>query len=296
MAEEQPKPHRLTPVDRTEELHPWRHASTLTGCHLYWAPASSFPIPAQERQWLMAFLDRFADLAKNKLGLRVEVFFQMRMLYPNLMDAFTANILDMPALVGLTRREGEKIPSAPSLDDIQAVIDGKKQYRSQDYMPELTYWFVKKVEKKQRELFFGHGGMTIAYLKPDPNAVAPPLMISKKVRAHPMFKEFDIDALHEQTFAMTDNFQQKSKAYFGAGLESHPVYRGLRFVLPVLEATEFFKPSADSLKKWFEIFPILFGESPADKGVLLAFGDDFEEDLIELLRKMKEDGLKYPER
>jgi hypothetical protein len=290
------QPSRLTPVDRSRELLPWRRATQLTDCFLYWLPVQSFPAPAAQKQWLLVFLERFGEGIVKKLGLRSEVFLQMKTLYPHLMDPFTLYCQDAVPLVGLIRRPGAPIPKAPSPEELQDIIDGKKKYEFNEYMPDLAYWFVKKALQQQLQLFLGHGGMTIVSLPPDPQTVPPKLMISKKMRQHPVFQALDVDALHEQTFAMTDGFQDKSKKLFGAGLETHPTYKGLRFILPLLETKDFFQQPKQERAKWFELFQIYFAESPADKGMLLALQSDVEEDLIELLKQMRDEDLRYPER
>jgi hypothetical protein len=286
---------RVTPADRRAELLPWRRASELTTCFLYWAPASVFPVPLEQKQWLTKFLERFFAKIVKPLGLRSEVFLQMKTLYPDLIDDFTMHCTDLTPLAGLLRRPGAAMQKAPDEEAIRAILEGRKKYKFDDYMPDLAYWFVKKAEKMYREMFFGYGGMTIVYMKPDPNAVGPPLNIPKKVREHPMFPKIDVDALYEQSFAMMDSFQEKSKQLFGAELESQPVYKGLRFILPLLETADFFKHS-EQIRKAFELFDFYFSESPADKGFLLATKNDVEEDLCQLIHQMREEGLSYPER
>ena len=288
------EPRRLTPINRAPGLLPWRRATELTDCFLYWLPVNSFPVPAQQKQWLLVFMERFGGSIVKKLGLRSEVFLQMKTLYPHLMDAFTLHCPEMMPLVGLIRRPGGALPKAPSAEEIQHIVDGTKKYDFNEYMPDLSYWFVKKQQQLQLQLFLGHGGMTILSLKPDPQTVPPKLMISKKMRQHPMFQAIDVDGLHEQTFAMTDGFQEKSKQLFGAGLESHPSYKGLRFILPLLETKDFFQQPKEEKAKWFDLFQIYFAESPPDKGVLLALQSDVEEDLIELLEQMRQQNLRYP--
>ena len=49
------------------------------------------------------------------------------------------------------------------------------------------------------------------------------------------------------------------------------------------------------MKAWLELFPVYMRESPEDKGFLLATSLDVEEDLVEMLREMREEGWTYPE-
>ncbi len=286
---------RLSSIDRAKDLLPLRRATELNECSLYWLPVNAWPPRLEDKLWLMAFFDRFSATIVKKLGLRSEVFLQAKVLYPDLLDTFTGLFTDQAPIIGLVRRPGAPVPKAPSPEQLNGILDGALKYDLDDYMPDLTYWFVKKQESRYRELFLGYAGLSILYLKPDPKTVAPPLPFSKKVREHPMFPKLDVDAFHEGTFAMLDGFQEKSKQVFGVGLESNVVYPGLRFILPNLQSADFFTHRAE-LPKWFEVFDIFMAESRQDQGILLASKTDIEDDLIDLILDMREGGLLYQER
>jgi hypothetical protein len=92
-----------------------------------------------------------------------------------------------------------------------------------------------------------------------------------------------------------DGFQEKSKSLLGVGLQDDPQFKGLRFVLPLLKASDFFSESEQEVEKWFQLFDVYVNESPPDKGILLASKLDLEDSLIDLLKTLKEEGLEYPE-
>jgi len=99
----------------------------------------------------------------------------------------------------------------------------------------------------------------------------------------------------EGSFALKDGFQAQSKQLFGAGLEDNPQYPGIPFILPLLQASDFFGQPEPESAKWFQLFDLYVRESPEDTGVLLASKTDFDDPLIQLLEKMRADGFTYPE-
>jgi hypothetical protein len=294
---------RLTPIIRSEELRPWRRAHELTRCFLYWIPVSSFPIPGTQRSWLMEFLTRWTLLMKD-LGLRPEVFLQYKTVYPDLMKPLLNNMMDLIPIMGLGRKPGAPLPELPSEEE--AKKDTKKMFDAllhekpvelpdaKKYMPDYACWFVDKSDKKQRELFLGYGGLSMAFLKPDPNTATPTLPFTPALRKKlPMVQE--LEKSFAQASALKDSFLAKSKEFFGGGLEQEPQLKGLPFILPLLDAADFFSQPAEVIEKCFQLFDAYVRESPADKGVLLAAKDDIEERLIDLLNGMREEKLVYPE-
>lgn len=181
IAEKFPRP---SPIDRSRELRPWRRAYDLTGCALYWMPVASFPVPVGQKQWLMSFFDGLNTVLGEQIGLRPEVFLQFKLLQPDLMDPFLKNMKEFYPHMGLSRRPGTAIPEFPNQDAIMAMskeILGKwKLPDATKFMPDYCYWFLQKRERRQRELFLGHGGLTVIYLKPDPNSKPPQLGFSPR--------------------------------------------------------------------------------------------------------------------
>ena len=278
---------RLTPIEET--VLPWREAVQLTRAHLYWLPVRAFPISTGERVWLTRFLDRFTARMVEKRGLRAEQFLQMKVLYPNLMDDFSSTSMQFGPLLGLARRPGANITPPPNEQEIEVLVSGRKRFNFKEGLPDYAYWFTRKLHHEQRELFMGQGGMSMTFLPPDPAAKAPPLPFTPAMRKHPIFKAFDIDALHEQTFATADAFQEKSKTLLGADLARHPQFPGIRFILPLVEAQDFFRLPEEEVAKWFEVYSILVQESPPDQGILLASRSDMDltEDIIWTLQGME---------
>jgi hypothetical protein len=279
-------------------LWPWHKAEALTRCSLYWLPALNFPAPTRQRQWMMLFFDRLAALLTGRFGLRPEVFVQFNKLRAPLSETFAATATEFCPVCGIYRRPGEGIRAVPTEEESQEIASGRRPFDFPSLVPDYAWWFVDKQEKKQRDLFFGHGVMTILYLKPDEKTKPPEFSFPPGMRKHPLYQAFQanrMEELHARTFALQDGFQEKSKQLFGAGLEQDPQFRGLRFILPLLESRHFFEQPEEECRRWFELFDVYINESPADQGVLLATSLDMELDLIEMLAQMRRLGLKYPE-
>ena len=294
---------RLTPMDRSADLLPWRRASQLTRCFLYWIPVNAFPIPSTQRDWLMEFFTRWTELMKQ-LGLRSEVFLQYKIVYPDLMKPLLNNMMELIPVMGLGRKPGAPLPEFPSPAEVEQMtkkmFDTLQQGKDVDlpdatqYMPDYSYWFLDKSEKQQRQLFFGHGGLSVTFLKPDPNTSPPPLPFTAAQRQKiPELQH--VEKNFARANSLKDGFLAKSKEFFGGGLEEEPQMKGIPFVLPLLDSADFFSQPAEVVEKCFQLFAVYVRESPADKGVLLAFHDDLEENLIGLLKGMKDQKLTYPE-
>jgi len=294
---------RLTSIDHPQELLPWRRAHNLTQCLLYWAPVTAFPIPAAQHSWLMEFLTRWTGLMKES-GLRPEVFLQYKTVYPDLMKPLLNNMMELFPILGLGRKPGAALPEFPSKSDVEemtkTMFDNLKQGKSLDlpdatkYMPDYVYWFLEKSDKLQRELFFGHGGLSIIFLKPDPNAAAPASPITPaQEKKLPLLKQ--LSKGWAQAHSLKDSFLPKSKEFFGTGLQDEPQMKGIPFILPLLDSSDFFSQSPDVIAQCFELFDVYVRESPADKGILLASKIDVEQQLIDLTKQIKEEGTPYPE-
>jgi hypothetical protein len=285
---------RLTPVDRSHELAPWRRANELTRCWLYWMPVSGFPIPLAQRAWLLQFLERLASTASDQFGLRREIFLQHKTVAP-LMDAFLRTTREFQPLMGLSRRPGAPLPKFPSNEEMKEMVKSGT-FNLDEITPDYCYWFLKKSGKKQLETFWGHGGISMIFAEPDPATTPPPLPFSAAFRQKStVFQKVDVDGVWESAFSLNDGFQAKSKELFGAGLEQNPQYPGITFILPLLRSSDFFSQPEQESAKWFQLFDLYLHETPEDAGILLASKTDIDETLIELLGKMREEGLVYPE-
>jgi hypothetical protein len=290
---------RLTPIDRQRELLPWRRAGDLTRCFLYWIPVNSFPAPVEQRAWLLHFFERLSCFLKDSEGLREEVFFQFKA-FNQLRNPFLNHQREFYPMIGLSRRPGAPGPKPASEEEISAM--GREMLKTMKppdvtkYIADYCYWFVKKAARKQRELFLGHAALTMLFLKPDPKTASvrlPPQFQFLKER--PDTKDFDLEGMIKTAVSLQDGFLSKSKQLFGAGLEDDPQFKGLLYVVPLLQTSDFFSQPEEEAKKWFELFDVYINESPPDKGILMAFKNDFEEQLVETLAKMKEEGLVYKE-
>jgi hypothetical protein len=291
---------RLTPLERVSDLLPLKRAHSMTRCALYWIPVRTFPIPADERIWLHTFLTRLASVLQKNYELRAEVFLQLKAVFPSLVETFNEKALELIPVMGLAQRPGKELPPTPTMDDLQPIIDGKEKYDFGKYIGDFCYWFVRKQQEKQRELFWGHGGMTILFLPPDPKTKVEPLQIPKGIRENPafaeLFKIFDPDQANADSHAMGDAFRKKSLELFAEDLKKNVQLKGMPFVIPLLSTRDFFDRSDSECKKWFELFDLYVNESPLDVGIVVATKLDVEDELINILRQMSEEGLSYPSR
>ncbi len=286
---------RLTPAARQSDLAPWQRAEKLTRVFLYWIPVHSFPVPIPQRQWLLRFFDLLAEILKERHQLRTEVFLQYKTVVP-LRIPFLKNSREFVPMMGMIRSPGAAISPILSQHDVDEMVEGRKKFNFDEFVSDYAYWFVHKDGKKQREQFWGHGGMIMISLKADAATIPPELSIPQAWREKlEVFKVFDVDRAVADACSLKDGFLKKSKELFGAGLENEAQFRGLSFVLPLLKSGDFFAQPAEECGKWFQLFDVYVNESPADGGVILATGPDFEDTLIEVLKKMQEEGLTYPE-
>jgi hypothetical protein len=287
------KRERMRPLQTAKDLLPLRKAS-VSDCHLYWIPVSAWPVPTREREWLLLFLAQTNTLMETSRGLRGEFF----------LDYWTAREVERPLLKnaiellpfpGLARRPGAPLPKAPTGDELQEAGHGDRGFDMAKHTPTYCYWFMNKDFNRLLPLFFGHGGVSMIYLAPDPGTIPPKIPYREEIsELFPGLPLEKLEAMNAATAAMNDGFLAKSKALFGVGLEDEPQYEGLPFIVPLLETADFSRQPEEERKKWFELFQFHWRESPVDRGIFLASKLDIEEGLIELLKKMKEEGHVYP--
>jgi hypothetical protein len=146
---------RLTSINRNKQFFPWVRAYHLEWCFLYWIPVDSFPIPTIQHAWLMRFIDELVKLLSLEGALRPEIFLQLKTLHPHLVKPFLASATKFVPLLGLMRRPGVMFSEPLTEQDIQDMIDGRKNFSFNEYVADYAYWFVDKSERLQRELFLG---------------------------------------------------------------------------------------------------------------------------------------------
>lgn len=287
-------PHaRLTALSSKSDLQPWVRAKRQAGCLLYWLPVSVFPAPAEQRKWILSFIKNLSKLMAQKFGLRPELFIQQESLNPTLRAKFLNSCLELLPRAGLSRRPGAPLPPLPS-GESPAGAEPRRPGSSSTFP--CCYWIRSRAIEKNLEGYFGYGGTTLTFLKPDPNTKPPEFHLPKMMTEHPLAKGIDLKAKVAEAFVALDGFQLKSKEVFGKGLEGHTLFPAIPFILPRLNSSDFFSHNEDEVAQWFDLFDLYLCESPDDRGLLLASRLDFEGYLVVLLAHMKEDGFNYPER
>ncbi len=308
------KRRRLAPAGQAP-LEPWRRAAELTRCSLYWIGVQKFPVPDGQRAWILKFITQLAQHLREKAGLRHELFVQLKALNPALREMFVSKSVDWMPVTGLSRAPNAPMPPPPSDADIKALQEGKKKFDPNEYVPGYSYWLLDSAFQPQIEALFGGGATTVLFLKPDQKAQPPKLALPKEllqnpmfagadpnsafplpsfVRENPLMRQLNVEGKINAAFKLKDEFLPKSKTIFGSGLEDNPGYRGFVFIIPELESKDFFQQPEQDVKKWFELFDVYLHESTADKGILLAAREDLDGPFIEIVQKMKDEGLQYP--
>ncbi|HLH01923.1 MAG TPA: hypothetical protein VKX25_04075 [Bryobacteraceae bacterium] len=288
---------RLTPASESHDLLPWRRATDFDVCQLYWMPVSSFPMRQKQRMWILRFLDVFAEkLARQELC--CEQFLQMKALHPDLLKPFIKTAKEFNPVFGLSRRPGEAMPALPDMAYVKELQEGRRAYDHSEGKPNYCYWFLYRRGREQRELFLGHGGFTAIFVKPDPATKAPEVAIPKRALRNPAMRELieksSLQGMLDGAFALKAGFLAQSKELFGADLRDAPEFEGLPYIVPLLDANTVLRQPVDEVARWFTLFDVYLGESPADQGMVLAAKKGRKLPIAETLAALREEGLTYP--
>ncbi len=294
------KPGRLQPIAELS-LHPFVRATEIEDCSLYWMPVDSFPMNNMQRTWLLTFHQRLALHLQQKYKLREEVFLHFKCIYPDLVSRFGETSLDFVPMMGAAITPGTSQPKPIDMQSLKEQVGQASKngtlLNTQQWMPDLLYWFSGKKPVEQKQAFYGQGGMMSLFLAPDPETAPPDIYLPLLVRTSPGFIGSGAEKMQSEVaraYSLRDAFLNKSKEVFGAPLREQASYKGMLFILPFFTAATLTSVSAELRKVWFDVFEGYFIESPVDEGVLLMLKKpDFDEELGLLMEKMREDGHVY---
>ena len=289
---------RISPRNElAEKLRPLRRAERLEDYFLYWIPVRCTPLPIEQRLWLDTFLDRLSGYLIQSCAMCSEVFIQYKTVYPDLLDEFLDLSLDLIPILGFGRRPGVPLPPVPSEEEIKKLGEGKP-FVFGDYVGDFTYWFLGKNEKKERESFFGHGGMTFLFLPPDPAGPPRKVPLSPRMREHPVFRDlfakYEPDSVVARGHALGEKWLKRSLELYGPDIPKSPQTKHVPFILPLLKSSDFLQ-SATERENLSELCEFYVTESVPDHGILLASGKDHQKAIIEIIKAMKDTGMTYPE-
>ncbi|HEX3436268.1 MAG TPA: hypothetical protein VHT24_05825 [Pseudacidobacterium sp.] len=295
MTLEPEKKERLEPI-ATPSLYPIQRSRKIETCGLYWVPVYSNPLHWRERQWLMAFFDELHTFLAEQHKLRQEAFLQMKLVAPLGVpkDLFHRHQMELMPRMGLSRKPGAQLPRIPTEEELEPILQGKKKFEFNDYVGDYCMWFLTRKERWRRELFLGFGGYTMLYLLPDLETVPPPIPNYPAIRENPVFSIFDVDALWETTFLLSDRFCKRSKEVFGRGLEDDLSFPGISFIIPRMNSKDFHDTQPAVIEEWFTVFDVFIQESPEDKGILIASKFSIDEALSDILRKLQSNQIDHP--
>lgn len=268
-------------VSTGTRILPWRRAEQLTHMHLYWMPVRSFPFPAQPRSWIARFiLSLEAELAG---AIEPEFFLRGFTAHKQLLDTFTANSRKHIPVMGLCRQPGEPIKDAPTLEQLKPVQTGEKPMDLADWISEYSYWMVARRLPEQLNLFFGYGGGMILFRDVDPQMAPPPMPRITAFEETPGMGPDDIQGYMGALYAFRAKFLGLSKEVFGKGLEEHPQYPTLPFIIPAFNSGLYFQTPPDAVAEWFRVFPVQLSESIEDLGLVLASKENLDAALEKLV-------------
>jgi hypothetical protein len=279
---------RLKRLHQGEDLLPWRRAWELDACFLYWLPISAFPTPTMEVEWQHRFLDRLATYLGGTHGLRAELFAEFKNIA--LKARIVNRSLDWLPTPGLARRPGSQLAKVPDTETLLELTEGGARVDPGQFIPDYVYWMVVKDWKEQTRTLVGEGGSMILFLPETKETTPPELPMSPKLA-----RNFGLEKPLEQMrarmkalYAMRDPFLERSKEVFGEGLPRDLQFKGLQFIVPLLETDDFLGNAAEDTAKSLELFPVYIRETTQHPGLLMASAIDFEDDLVEILRSLRE--------
>jgi hypothetical protein len=262
---------------RTLSLGPWRKASQVVHAHFYWMPVSGFPCKGAQREWITRFTLALAAQAKDLLQLEPEFLLNSEVLEGKLLDTFTANSRQHCPTIGVSRNPAEALKPAPTMESFEPLRRGEKEFRMADFAPAYTYWMAGRKLDAALADFCGHGGAAVVFHPPDPNSAPPPMPPIMAFRNDPHLGPAQIQSSVNMLFAFKSAFLKESKRVFGRGIENHPQFETLQFVIPRWNAQFYLSSPPDAIAEGFQVFPIQLVESPADGGLILASAVNLDE-------------------
>ncbi len=276
-----------------EALRPLHWAESLTRCSLLWMPAPAFPLPRQDRTWMLAFLTRLQKLMAKKGP--PQLFISQQVVYEKIRDLFLDNMIEACPMMGLLRRPGSALKAVMNEQDAEDLSTGRRKYDPFNYMDSYTYWLLGGTPEQWLPLYWGFGGMTLLYLKADPVAAAPVPAVPKYLASQPGMKRlletFPLQAQANTAAALQNPYAPESKKVFGADLKDSAYVKGLPFIVPALSSADFFARPAQDIDALFNLVDIYIQESPADGGVLLATRLKILPEISDVLEALRQEGL-----
>lgn len=275
------------------EIAPFHRANTIEDISVYWVGGFQFPMPFRVRLWFLAFVTKLKAAVAER-GARQENFLRFKVVARQETERFLQTSREYKPLAGFAIPPDGGLAKLPTSEDIeQSIKDGG--FKLEDWVGDYTYWFLKKQDERQRQDFFGLGGMILLWLEPDPNTAPPELDMPEAAQDYFAESGNDMGAVAQELYSLQEGFLEKSKETFGEALRQDAAYEGIPFVLPYLQAKHFLEADTETRAKWFEVFDGYLIESPQDAGVLLAFKDpSFDEVLHGILLELKNEGVEWP--
>jgi len=273
---------------------PFRRADSLVGSSMFWLPVSNFPVRSQEKQWLLGFLAMFSEGLKQTLDFRQENFLNFDYIYPHLQDLFLRHTLEFNPITGMLVQPSKPPFRPPTEEQLREMMESGDASKIRNAPKNIAYWLAKKKGLRQMEVFFGFGAMVSLWLPVTEETRPPDFRLPKKALKNPAFAGLDLEAEIEFTYSLRDPFLPQSKQIFAPELAGDPQYGGMPFAVPLLTAQDIFYARGEQREAWLGLFGAYAAESREDQGVLLWGRKEIEPVILECLRVLHEQDLRYP--
>jgi hypothetical protein len=325
------KSEEITKIN-TSALLPWRWAESMRSCSLFWIPARLGEMPESQREWLLEFFNRLSHRLTEESDLHGEVFMEMQVIDEDkaLRKAFLNSIMKESPILGRSWRPRGKQPTPANDQEVELLANKKKKFNAYEYAPEQAWWFLGSGEGALRERYLGYGGLTMFFLKRNPqedavvipSMASTPLILPRFLREEPglkrlledfdplkpsqlpgivsnhramrqTFSVFDVDKIQKKNESLMSPFRDSSKEVFGAAMEHNLEFEALPFILPRLASQDFFAQNEMQLRGWFEVSDVYINESREDEGIIMACKDNRMPLVASIANEMRQKGYRY---
>jgi hypothetical protein len=212
-----------------------------------------------------------------------------------LLEAFTSSGREHVPLLGLCRNPGEALRKPPTLEDLKPLQSGEKPFRLSDYAPDYCNWLAARKLQEAMRSFSGYGGAAVVFHPPDPGAQPPKTPAIMAFQGDPHLGPERIDGYMNVLYGLKSAFLKKSKAVFGRGIEDHPQFCDLHFIVPRWNAQLYLTSPPQAVEEWFSVFPIQFVESVEDGGLLLASATNLDTAIERITGELADQEVMYQE-
>ena len=283
---------RLEPLPKGS-IEPFVRADTPEHLQAYWMSVDAWPPHHKSLQWIKQFLLIFIRRVSEEMPVVPLQFLQMATVAGDLRQHFIKTAMDTMPIMGVCSTPHKPLATVPSSEEIEKIKQGKaSQPPPEHFVQDYSYWLTRGSDEVQRSHYLGYGGMTILLASRDGQPKTAEPKVPAYVMQHPkmgaLLNRFDLKDMVKTSDNMQHEFAPKSKKLYAKAFEDKPIYRGILFALPVWKTQHFLEEPVSDLEDLFSLCSVYIRESPEDKGVLIASGQDIYPILVETMKELGE--------